>query len=53
MTADVTRYYLDHSNNMYSPIAWAALPRSTSNEFELNGINVPTKRTVDQRDQLP
>jgi lipopolysaccharide transport system ATP-binding protein len=40
MTADVTRYYLDHSNNMYSPITWAALPRSTSNEFELNSINV-------------
>lgn len=40
VTADVTRYYLDHSNNMYSPITWSVVPRSTSNEIELNSINV-------------
>ncbi len=39
-TADVTRYYLDHSNNMYSPITWSPLPSSEVSEVSLNAINV-------------
>ena len=40
VTADVTRYYLDHSNNMYSPITWAALPDANASEIKLNNIRL-------------
>jgi lipopolysaccharide transport system ATP-binding protein len=39
-TADVTRYYLDHSNNMYSAITWAPLPTNQTNEVELNSVTL-------------
>jgi lipopolysaccharide transport system ATP-binding protein len=39
-TADVTRYYLDHSNSMYSAITWAPLPNKTETEVKLNSVNV-------------
>jgi lipopolysaccharide transport system ATP-binding protein len=39
-TADVTRYYLDHSNNMYSAVTWAPLPASNADEVTLNSVNV-------------
>jgi len=40
VTADVTRYYLDHTNNMYSPITWTALPGSDATEVKLNSIRL-------------
>jgi lipopolysaccharide transport system ATP-binding protein len=40
VTADVTRYYLDHSNNMYSPITWTALPDPNAAEVTLNNIRL-------------
>ena len=39
-TADVTRYYLDLSNNMYSPITWSKLPSDRANEVKLNNVNI-------------
>jgi lipopolysaccharide transport system ATP-binding protein len=39
-TADVSRYYLDHSNNMYSAITWAPLPNKVETEVKLNNVNV-------------
>jgi len=39
-TADVTRYYLDHTNNMYSPITWTALPGNNATEVKLNSIRL-------------
>ena len=38
--ADVTRYYLDHTNNMYSPITWTALPANNATEVKLNSIRL-------------
>jgi lipopolysaccharide transport system ATP-binding protein len=40
VTADVTRYYLDHTNNMYSPITWTALPGNNATEVKLNSIRL-------------
>jgi len=40
VTADVTRYYLDHTNNMYSPITWTALPANNATEVKLNSIRL-------------
>ena len=40
VTADVTRYYLDHTNNMYSPITWSALPDANASEVKLNRISL-------------
>ena len=39
-TADVTRFYLDQSNNMYSPITWSALPEANVKEVNLVDVNV-------------
>jgi len=39
-TKDVTRYYLDHSNNMYSAITWSPLPDKAVQEVKLNSVNV-------------
>jgi lipopolysaccharide transport system ATP-binding protein len=39
-TADVSRYYLDHSNNMYSAITWSPLPAKAETEVKLNSVNV-------------
>jgi lipopolysaccharide transport system ATP-binding protein len=40
VTADVTRYYLEHTNNMYSPITWTALPGNNATEVKLNSIRL-------------
>jgi lipopolysaccharide transport system ATP-binding protein len=40
VTADVTRYYLDHTNNMYSPITWTAIPANNATEVKLNSIRL-------------
>jgi len=40
VTADVTRYYLDHTNSMYSPITWTALPGNNATEVKLNSIRL-------------
>jgi len=45
VTADVTRYYLDHSNNMYSPITWSALPDADAKEVKLNNIRLLQNET--------
>ena len=37
-TEEVTRYYLDHSNKMYSPITWSPLPDEGAREMRLHGI---------------
>ena len=39
-TKDVTRYFLDHSNNMYSAITWSPLPDKAVQEVKLNSANV-------------
>ena len=39
-TSDVSRYYLDHSNNMYSAITWAPLPDSQTDEVKLNSVSL-------------
>jgi lipopolysaccharide transport system ATP-binding protein len=39
VTADVTRYYLDHSNSMFSPITWSARPDADAKEIQLNSIS--------------
>jgi lipopolysaccharide transport system ATP-binding protein len=40
VTTDITRYYLDHTNNMYSPITWTALPDDDATEVKLNSIRL-------------
>lgn len=40
VTADVTRYYLDHSNSMYSGITWSPLPNADADEVKLHGISI-------------
>ncbi|HEY6805545.1 MAG TPA: ABC transporter ATP-binding protein [Pyrinomonadaceae bacterium] len=39
VTADVTRYYLDHSNSMFSPITWSTRPDAEAKEIQLNSIS--------------
>ena len=46
VTADVTRYYLDHSNNMYSPITWSPRPDDSVDEVSLNSVNVLQNETA-------
>jgi len=45
VTADVTRYYLDHSNSMYSPITWSSRPDAAADEVQLNSITVVQNET--------
>jgi|SRR5437867_4276195 len=40
VTTEVTRYYLDHSNQLYSPITWSALPAPDASEVKLNSIGI-------------
>jgi lipopolysaccharide transport system ATP-binding protein len=39
-TRDVTAYYLDRANQLYSPITWAAVPRGASNEIKIHAALV-------------
>jgi lipopolysaccharide transport system ATP-binding protein len=39
-TRDVTAYYLDSSNKLYSAITWIASPERKSEEIELTGVSI-------------
>jgi lipopolysaccharide transport system ATP-binding protein len=39
-TEEVTKYYLDSANKLYSPITWIPLSNAGGGEIELNGIVV-------------
>jgi homopolymeric O-antigen transport system ATP-binding protein len=39
-TRDVTAYYLDNSNKLYSPITWIGFPQGKSEEIELTGVAI-------------
>ncbi|HEY7784235.1 MAG TPA: Wzt carbohydrate-binding domain-containing protein, partial [Pyrinomonadaceae bacterium] len=39
-TEEVTRYYLDHSNKMYSPVTWSPLPDEKPDEVKLNSVKL-------------
>jgi lipopolysaccharide transport system ATP-binding protein len=40
VTEDVTRYYLDSANKLYSPITWVPVSNANGGEIELNGASV-------------
>lgn len=40
LTEEVTRYYLDHSNKMYSPVTWSPLPDEKPDEVKLNSVKL-------------
>lgn len=37
---EVSAYYLDHSNKLYSPITWIKFPEGKSHEIELTAVTV-------------
>ncbi|HEX3281322.1 MAG TPA: ABC transporter ATP-binding protein [Pyrinomonadaceae bacterium] len=39
-TEEVTRYYLDSANKLYSPINWVPVDNATGGEIELNSVAV-------------
>ena len=39
-TEEVTRYYLDSANRLYTPITWVPVSNANKGEIELNGIAV-------------
>ncbi|MBA2527429.1 MAG: ABC transporter ATP-binding protein [Pyrinomonadaceae bacterium] len=39
-TREVSAYYMDHANKLYSPITWIKFPEGKSNEIELTAVTV-------------
>lgn len=39
-TREVSAYYLDSSNRLYSPITWAAVPKNTNDEIRLKQVSI-------------
>jgi lipopolysaccharide transport system ATP-binding protein len=39
-TEDVTRYYLDSANKLYSPVTWADVPPDASSEIQLHQAGI-------------
>ncbi|HWN11079.1 MAG TPA: ABC transporter ATP-binding protein [Pyrinomonadaceae bacterium] len=44
-TEDVTRFYLDSANKLYSPVTWADLPEKENTDIQLERVGIEQRET--------